>query len=291
MQLKIVPDVIASKDFSHIDFKATIREAAQYMRERRMSAVPITRGDGSLRGILTDRDVTYRVVAPGLSPDTTHLLNVTTREPETISSDATVPVALHKMHLGRYRHLPILDGDSLWGLVSISDLYACAYDELLDQLTGREIREFLDKTIIPHVITEQEVTPFSADTTVREAAQFMADRHVGSVLIVTDGELEGIFTEADVVNRVVARGMDPEETKLSAVMTREPESVAPDDTCKVVLERMCRGRYRHLPVVDYRGVRGIASVRDVFAVLQPRIEKEFGRSSAWWTGLKELLEE
>jgi CBS domain-containing protein len=291
MKLKIVPDVIDERNFSHVNFQSTIRDAARYMCRQKMNAVPIMRGDGTLKGIFTDRDITYRVVAPGLNPDLTHLLNVMTTTPETVAADASVPVALHKMHAGRYRHLPVLDGQSLFGMVSISDLYTTAYAELVEKLTGRELKEFLSKTIIPNVIKDQDVTLFSGTQTVREAAQSMADRHVGSILISGDGGLEGIFTESDVAHRVIAQDLDPDQTKLADVMSPDPETVAPDDTCKDVLDRMCSGHFRHLPVVDFQGVRGIASVRDIFAVMQPHIEKEFGSGDSRWDRFLEAFKD
>ena len=73
----------------------------------------------------------------------------------------------------------------------------------------------MHKSIVPDIISEkQALTTFSADVTVRQAAKVMAERHIGAVLIMGNGKLEGIFTERDVLNRVVAPGKDPETVKI-----------------------------------------------------------------------------
>jgi CBS domain-containing protein len=65
-------------------------------------------------------------------------------------------------------------------------------------------------------------------TSVRDAARVMADQRIGAVLVVEANQLVGIFTERDLVNRVVARGLNPEVTLLIHVMTTAPVTVAPD---------------------------------------------------------------
>jgi CBS domain-containing protein len=109
----------------------------------------------------------------------------------------------------------------------------------------------------PEVVHDQTLLHLPATATVREAAREMRTRHVGAVLVVAGTRLEGIFTERDMVNRVVAEGLDPDGTKLAEVMTRNPDTVGPNDTALVALRRMQDGAYRHLPVVDSGRLVGI----------------------------------
>ena len=98
---------------------------------------------------------------------------------------------------------------------------------------------------------------------VREACRLMAEHRCGSVLVVDDGRLLGIFTEGDAMERVVACGRDPDRTPLAEVMTGEPDTIGPNAPVDDVIRRMDEFGYRHLPVVDGRQVIGVLSIRDL----------------------------
>jgi CBS domain-containing protein len=130
------------------------------------------------------------------------------------------------------------------------------------------------RRVVPDVVRNQELLELSALATVREAADRMRSRHVGAVLITRDGQLDGIFTERDMVYRVVAEGRDPDRTPLAEVMTRNPDTVRPDTTAIDALRRMQDGGYRHLPVLDRGRIVGIVSRRDFFGLEKARLEEE-----------------
>lgn len=99
---------------------------------------------------------------------------------------------------------------------------------------------------------------------VRVAAQRMAERRCGSVLVMDDDQrLLGIFTERDLLVRVVAAGRDPGGTPLAAVMTREPTTIDIDEPVEDAVRRMDEGAFRHLPVVEGGRVVDVLSLRDV----------------------------
>ncbi len=143
----------------------------------------------------------------------------------------------------------------------------------------------MHKSIVPDIISEkQTLTTFSADITVRHAARAMAERHIGAVLVTANGRLEGIFTERDVLNRVVAPGKDPETVTIGEVMTRNPDTVSPDATALDTLIRMQTKGYRHLPVVDDGELVGIVSVRDLFAAVKRELEEDIQEREAFIFG-------
>lgn len=143
----------------------------------------------------------------------------------------------------------------------------------------------MHKSIVPDIISEkQTLTTFSADITVRHAAKAMAERHIGAVLVTANGRLEGIFTERDVLNRVVAPGKDPETVRIGEVMTRNPDTVSPDATALDTLIRMQTKGYRHLPVVDDGELVGIVSVRDLFAAVKRELEEDIQEREAFIFG-------
>jgi CBS domain-containing protein len=102
------------------------------MRKHSVGAVLIIE-DETLKGILTVNDMTYRVIAEGLDPDKTLLGEVMTPDPDTVSSDTTAIDALRLMQDGDYRHLPILDGGRVLGLVSRRDFHGVEKARLDDE--------------------------------------------------------------------------------------------------------------------------------------------------------------
>ncbi|HET9045425.1 MAG TPA: CBS domain-containing protein [Casimicrobiaceae bacterium] len=107
-------------------------------------------------------------------------------------------------------------------------------------------------------------TPVTAvkSTTVQDAALQMKRQNIGSLLVVDGTRLIGIFTERDALFRVVAGGLDPVTTTLADVMTRQPQTIHPDEPFLRALRIMHEGRFRHLPVVEFDRPLGLVSVRD-----------------------------
>jgi len=104
--------------------------------------------------------------------------------------------------------------------------------------------------------------------TVLEAAQLMNDRHIGSVLVIDQDHLVGIFTERDVLFRIVDRGRNPATLPLADVMTPDPEALSVRSTVAYALNKMCVGGFRHVPVVDEEHRPAfVVSVRDVVEYL------------------------
>jgi CBS domain-containing protein len=108
--------------------------------------------------------------------------------------------------------------------------------------------------------------------TVKEAMHAMRKRHRGCVLVTADGTLRsplvGIFTERDVLLKVIDSGRNPADVPLSDVMTRDPESLPIDARLAWALNMMSVGGFRHLPVTDERGWPAfILSVRDIVEFL------------------------
>ena len=123
---------------------------------------------------------------------------------------------------------------------------------------------------IVDVMESRKLVKAGGDLTVGKAARLMARKHVGALLVVEDGALAGIFTERDVLFRVVAQRLDPEKTLVREVMTRDPRTVAPKDSFGHALVLMREGGFRHLPVVQDGMPVGIVSNR---SALDPDLEE------------------
>jgi CBS domain-containing protein len=116
-------------------------------------------------------------------------------------------------------------------------------------------------TAVREVMSKDLIT-VDPSTTVAQAATVMAERHVGSALVMEGSDLAGIFTERDIV-RALSQDFDAPGHPISHWMTRNPTTVEPDVQVDDALERMLEGGFRHLPVVEGSGVIGIVSMRDV----------------------------
>ena len=99
--------------------------------------------------------------------------------------------------------------------------------------------------------------------TVLKAAQLMNDRHIGSVLVTEGNQLVGIFTERDVLRRVVAEQRDPATTTVVDVMTSPVACAAPHTTLDEIRTVMRDKRIRHVPVVNGGAVLGMISLGDL----------------------------
>jgi CBS domain-containing protein len=121
--------------------------------------------------------------------------------------------------------------------------------------------------LVRHVISNREPYSMKASATVQDAAEFMAARNVGAVCVVDDnGKLMGVFSERDVLRRVVVLRRDPAEVKVGEVTSELRAVINCDETPHQALERMELIGTRHLPVVDGERWVGMLSMRDLMRV-------------------------
>jgi len=113
------------------------------------------------------------------------------------------------------------------------------------------------------LINTQDTYRADADQTVFDVAQAMVDRNIGAVPVLCDGLLVGIFSERDLMKRVVVEGRDSRTTRVDEVMTEDPLTVRPDESLENCMLLMRRHGFRHLPVCEGKHLRGIISLRDI----------------------------
>ena len=121
-----------------------------------------------------------------------------------------------------------------------------------------------------------ELISVPASANVADAVAVMAEREVGAVLVMTEDRLvAGIFSERDLLVRVVNAGLDPASTPLSMVMTRDVRFVSPGTTTEAALALMHVQGFRHLLVIDGARVFGLVSMRDLVFQIVRRGEGRF----------------
>ncbi len=119
------------------------------------------------------------------------------------------------------------------------------------------------------------------DDSVASAVRIMSERDVGAVLVMSEGRLEGIFTERDVMKRVLAPGLDPHSTKLSEVASAQPMTIGESASVRECAYLVRDNNFRHLPVLDESGkVVGMISTRDFLKDLAAGFERVIQRVCA-----------
>ena len=124
---------------------------------------------------------------------------------------------------------------------------------------------------IRHVIRPHRLVTAAPTASVLEVARTMTDARVGAIPIVEGDRILGIFSERDLMTRVVVEGRDAHRTRVTEVMTREVLTASPEDTRSECLERMRSARCRHLPVLEHGRLIAVLSMRDL---LRDEIEEQ-----------------
>ena len=121
--------------------------------------------------------------------------------------------------------------------------------------------------LIRDVIRDREPYSMKATASVMEAAEFMAQRRIGAVCVLDEeGRLMGVFSERDLLNRVVVKKLDPATLKIGEVTSKTRAVIRCDETPQQALERMEEIGSRHLPVLDGEKWVGMLSMRDLLRV-------------------------
>jgi CBS domain-containing protein len=134
-------------------------------------------------------------------------------------------------------------------------------------------------TTLRQLVKDRKLYSVKDSNTVLEAARYMMEYNIGAVPVLRDGDLAGILSERDIMNRVVAAGRTPGTTAVSEVMTPNPRAVAADETIDECLFIMREFGFRHLPVVDGKDLKGVVSLRDVLMHQSAELQRETRRAS------------
>lgn len=116
---------------------------------------------------------------------------------------------------------------------------------------------------ISSIIRPYRLVTAPPTATAMEVAQLMARAHVGAIPIVEGGRIVGIFSERDLMTRVIVAGGDPSATRVCDAMTRDVITAEPQDSRSECLEKMQREGFRHLPVLEEGRLLAMLSMRDL----------------------------
>jgi CBS domain-containing protein len=124
------------------------------------------------------------------------------------------------------------------------------------------------------LVKDRRIYTIEAERSVLEAARLMMEHNCGALPVMRNGDIVGIFSERDVMNRVVAAGRTPGTTLLSEVMTSNPKTVSMDESIEDCLFLMREFGFRHVLITEGKQVKGLVSQRDLLMHYVSQREKE-----------------
>jgi len=274
-------------DFMHRSLEVvlpetTIIKAAERMREKSIGSLLVQPADPEGRvfrrsGIVTETDLMGKVLARGMDTSLTRADQTMTSPLLTITPDSPMLDASHLMETNHVRHLCVSDEEKIVGVISVRDLVRCFVDS-----EGGPLRD-LDNVFRPlsvlRVLMQTTMETIASERTVLEAAQTMAGKRIGSLLVLDAGDIVGIVTETDVVRKVIAAGLPARSTSVGTVMNAPLIQIDIDDTARDASRLMAEKRIRHLAVMEDNKVVGLLSLRDLVKAVSIRDESRFLRST------------
>jgi signal-transduction protein with cAMP-binding, CBS, and nucleotidyltransferase domain len=137
---------------------------------------------------------------------------------------------------------------------------------------------------IQDILCNRTLFSVEIDQSVADVARRMADLRVGAIMVLANDELRGLFSERDLMTRVIVEGRSPETTPVSDVMTVDLSTIDEDATLEDALECMDRNNCRHLPVMRGEEVVGLLSMRDLMRFELDRKTEELHHLKAYVHG-------
>ncbi|PNX96184.1 CBS domain-containing protein cbscbspb5-like, partial [Trifolium pratense] len=270
----------------------TVYEACRRMAVRRVDALLLTDSNALLCGILTDKDITTRVIAREVNLEDTPCSMVMTRNPVFVLTDTLAVEALQKMVQGRFRHLPVVENGEV---VAILDIAKCLYDAIARMERAAEkgkaiaaavegfekhcgaspsgsnssfidtLREQIFKPSLSTIIPENsKVVTVSPTDSVLSTTKKMLELRASAAVVTVDNKPCGILTSKDILMRVIAQNLSPSSTLVETVMTANPECAIIDTPIVDALHIMHNGKFLNLPVVDRDGI--VVATVDVISI-------------------------
>ena len=258
---------------------ATIVEAAERMKGQQLGSLLVesTDADGRMSrksGIVTETDLIQKVLAKGVDPALATVDQVMTSPLLTIAADRPMLDASHLMESNHVRYLCVSEEEEIVGVISVRDLARYFVDS-----EGGPIRD-LDNVYRPiSVLMRTTMETIASERTVLEAAQTMAEKRIGSLLVLEAGEMVGIVTETDLVRKGIASRLPAGSTRVGGVMNYPLIQIDINRTVRDASRLMAEQRIRHLAVTEENKIVGLLSVRDLVKMVSVRDKPRFLRQA------------
>jgi CBS domain-containing protein len=243
--VKIVADVMR-RNVEWINPTENLRVASTILGEKHIGSLVVMGSVGPI-GLLTETDIIWKVIALNRDLSTTLALEVMSISFGRIGADASLKEAA-KMMLEKKKRLLVFEGDRLIGIVTATDLV-------------KGIAE-ADLAVGVEGVMSKKIFCLDENATALEAAQMMADKRIGSVIVTRDDEPYGIFAERDIITKVAARNL-PFTTQLKFLLSTPLITALVNTTISEAAKIMVEKGIKRLPLLQGEDFVGIVTARDL----------------------------
>jgi CBS domain-containing protein len=243
--VKIVADVMR-RNVEWINPTENLRVASTILGEKHIGSLVVMGSVGPI-GLLTETDIIWKVIALNRDLSTTLALEVMSISFGRIGADASLKEAAKTM-LEKKKRLLVFEGDRLIGIVTATDLV-------------KGIAE-ADLAVGVEGVMSKKIFCLDENATALEAAQMMADKRIGSVIVTRDDEPYGIFAERDIITKVAARNL-PFTTQLKFLLSTPLITALVNTTISEAAKIMVEKGIKRLPLLQGEDFVGIVTARDL----------------------------
>ena len=250
---------IMTEDIATVCPGASVVSAAKIMSDKNISCI-IVSDNGDLSGIITETDLLKKAVAEGYDFRKMTVEHIMSTPIRSLPRNLSVLDASRIMEAEKIRRLVIAEDERLVGIITQTDIVRV----LTSYSMWKNVEELMTS----------DVAAISSSATVKEAADVMADRDISCLVAMDNNAVAGIFTERDILKRVIALKRNPTETILKNVITSPVVSVPSNYSIPSASKMMEKMKIRRLLVMDDLNLMGVVTQTDILKAIKDRLQEE-----------------
>ena len=250
---------IMTEDVATICPGSSVVSAAKIMSDKNISCI-IVSDNGDLSGIITETDLLKRAVAEGNDFRRMTVERIMSSPVRSLPRNLSVMDAGRIMETENIRRLVVLDEERLVGIITQTDIV-------------RVLASYSMWKDVSNLMTS-DVAAIASSANVKEAAEVMASRDISCLVAMDNDAVVGIFTERDLLKRVIALKRNPAQTTLKNVMSSPVVSVPSNYSIPSASKMMEKMRIRRLLVIDDKTLLGVVTQTDILKAIKGRLQEE-----------------
>lgn len=250
---------IMSRDVAAISPQSTVISAVRIMSNNKISCLIVT-DNGRLSGIVTETDILKKAVAGGNDFRKMIVEQIMSSPVRSIPRDLSVMEISKIMETENIRRLVVLEDERFIGIITQTDMIQA----LASYSFSQEVSQIMSSNVA--VIT--------SSASVKEAAELMASKDISCLVAMEKDAVVGIFTERDLLKRIVAMKRNPAQTRLKKVMSSPVVTVSSDCSVLSANKLLERIGIRRLVVMDDETLRGVITQTDILKAIKNRLQEE-----------------
>ena len=250
---------IMSDNVATIDPQSTVASAARIMSDRKISCL-IVSNNSHLSGIVTETDVLKKAVVAGQNFHRIKVEQIMSSPVRSISHSSSVMDASRIMEVENIRRLVVLEEGEPLGIITQTDMV-------------RALASYTVSKVVSEILTSDPVV-IASSASAREAMELMASQDISCLVVVDDNAIVGIFTERDILKRVVALNKDPAKIALKQVMSKPVVTIHANYSLLSATKLLERVKVRRLVVTEYDTLLGVITQTDIHKALRATLQDE-----------------